>query len=73
MILGWRTERAGIRAIYGFLAPTGRFEAGASDNVGSGYWTHVVASGQTVYLTKDKRTAISAEDAVKAAGTHGAT
>ena len=60
VILGWRTERVGIRAIYGFLAPTGRFEAGASDNVGSGYWTHVVASGQTVYLTKDKRTAISA-------------
>jgi len=60
VILGWRTERVGIRAIYGFLAPTGRFEAGASDNVGSGYWTHVLASGQTVYLTKDKRTAISA-------------
>ncbi|HEV7365457.1 MAG TPA: transporter [Gemmatimonadales bacterium] len=60
VILGWRTERAGIRAIYGFLAPTGRFEFGADDNVGSGYWTHVLASGQTVYLTQDKRTAISA-------------
>ncbi|HET7453160.1 MAG TPA: transporter, partial [Thermoanaerobaculia bacterium] len=43
-----------------FLAPTGRFEAGAADNVGSGYWTHVLASGQTVYLTEDKRTAVSA-------------
>jgi len=60
VILGWKTERLGIRAIYGFLAPTGRFEAGASDNVGSGYWTHVLASGQTFYLTGDKRTAISA-------------
>ena len=60
VILGWRTERAGIRAIYGFLAPTGRFEAGADDNVGSGYWTHVLASGQTFYLTKDRRTAVSA-------------
>jgi len=60
VILGWRTERVGIRAIYGFLAPTGRFEAGAADNVGSGYWTHCLASGQTVYLTRDKRTAISA-------------
>lgn len=59
VILGWLTERVGIRAIYGFLAPTGRFEAGATDNVGSGYWTHVLASGQTFYLTKDKRTAIS--------------
>jgi hypothetical protein len=60
VILGWRTDRVGIRAIYGFLAPTGRFDAGAADNVGSGYWTHVLASGQTVYLTPDKRTAISA-------------
>ena len=60
VILGWRTERVGIRAIYGFLAPTGRFEAGEADNVGSGYWTHCLASGQTVYLTPDRRTAISA-------------
>jgi hypothetical protein len=59
-ILGWSLKRADIRAIYGFLAPTGRFEAGASDNVGSGYWTHVVASGQTIYLTADRATAISA-------------
>jgi len=60
VILGWMEERFGIRAIYGFLAPTGRFEAGESDNVGSGYWTHVIASGQTVYLSQDKRTAVSA-------------
>ena len=60
VILGWLTDRVGVRAIYGFLAPTGRFEAGATDNVGSGYWTHVLASGQTLYLTKDKRTAVSA-------------
>ena len=60
VILGWSWKRAEIRAIYGFLAPTGRFEAGASDNVGSGYWTHVVASGQTIYLTADRATTISA-------------
>lgn len=59
-ILGWETKRADIRAIYGFLAPTGKFEPGANDNVGSGYWTHVVASGQTVYLSADKATAVSA-------------
>jgi hypothetical protein len=60
LILGWAMQRAEIRAIYGFLAPTGRFEAGSDDNVGSGYWTHVVASGQTFYLTADRRTAVSA-------------
>jgi hypothetical protein len=59
-ILGWDKERVAVRAVYGFLAPTARFKAGANDNVGSGYWTHVVSSGQTFYLTKDKRTNISA-------------
>src|SRR4051812_13514231 len=52
-ILGWRKKRMNVRTIYGFLAPTGRFKAGAGNNVGSGYWTHVVAAGETVYLTND--------------------
>ena len=47
LILGWEKARVGLKAIYGFLAPTGRFAAGATDNVGSGYWTNVVASGQS--------------------------
>lgn len=59
-ILGWDKKRAAVRAVYGFLAPTGRFKANAHDNVGSGYWTHVVSSGQTVWLTQNKSTAISA-------------
>ena len=59
-ILGWRKKRVAIRAVYGFLAPTGRFTAGANTNVGSGYWTSVVSSGQTIYLTEDKATALSA-------------
>jgi len=58
-ILGWNKERFAIRTTYGFLAPTGSFKVGANDNVGSGYWTHIVSSGQTVYLTKNKRTNIS--------------
>ena len=59
-ILGWRTKHADIRAVYGFLAPSGRFNAGASNNVGSGYWTHAFSSGQTFYLTQNRATAISA-------------
>jgi hypothetical protein len=58
-ILGWETKRAAVRAVYGFLAPTGSFKAGASDNVGSGYWTHALSSGQTFYLTEDKQTSVS--------------
>jgi hypothetical protein len=59
-ILGWQLKRIDFRVMYGFLAPTGRFEAGATDNVGSGYWTHTLASGQTFYLTEDRQTALSA-------------
>jgi hypothetical protein len=58
-ILGWNRERIAIRAIYGFLAPTGRFVAGGNDNVGSGYWTNAVSSGQTFYLKDNKRLVLS--------------
>jgi hypothetical protein len=59
-ILGWRMERADLRAAFGFLAPTGRFTAGANTNVGSGYWTWVGSAGQTLYLTRSRNTAVSA-------------
>jgi hypothetical protein len=58
-ILGWRKKRADFRAVYGFLAPSGRFNVGASNNVGSGYWTHALSSGQTFYLNANRTTAIS--------------
>jgi hypothetical protein len=58
-ILGWKSKPAAIRAVYGFLAPTGEFEPGANTNVGSGYWTHVVSSGQTWYLRSNNATAVS--------------
>jgi hypothetical protein len=59
-ILGWEKKRIAVRAVYGFLAPTGKFRVNAKDNVGSGYWTHALSSGQTVYLTANKRTSFSA-------------
>src|SRR5215217_454470 len=59
-ILGWNQKRVAIRAVYGFLAPTGKFKVNANDNVGSGYWTHALSSGQTVYLMGNKRTSVSA-------------
>jgi len=59
-VLGWNKERVAIRVLYGFLVPTGRFAAGANDNVGSGYWTNALSSGQTMYLTRDKSWAFSA-------------
>ena len=72
-ILGWRKERIAIRAVYGFLAPTGRFSAGANTNVGSGYWTSVTSSGQTIYLTENKATALSAFQMYEFHGTQEGT
>ena len=72
-VLGWRKQRVAIRAIYGFLAPTGRFNAGANTNVGSGYWTSVVASGQTIYLGPGKATALSAFQMYEFHGTQQGT
>jgi hypothetical protein len=59
-ILGWNRDRVAVRATYGFLAPTGRFASGASDNVGSGYWTQTLSSGQTFYVKSNKRLVLSA-------------
>lgn len=59
MILGWHTSRVDFRRILGVLAPTGRFTAGATNNVGNGYWTPVIASGQTIYLSADRATTLS--------------
>src|SRR5829696_8539646 len=60
LVLGWDKERVSIRALAGFLAPTGRFAEGASDNVGSGYWTPTLSSGQTVQLTSSNSVSFSA-------------
>jgi hypothetical protein len=73
IILGWRKKRVAVRAIYGFLAPTGRFSAGANTNVGSGYWTSAVASGQTIYLDSSKATAFSSFQMYEFHGTQEGT
>ncbi len=73
-ILGWSLARADLKVAYGFLAPTGRFNAGAADNVGSGYWTQTLSAGQTVYLSPNRATTLSAFEMLEfhsaQAGTH---
>lgn len=56
LTLGWSLKRADVLVGYAFMAPTGRYHAGASDNVGSGYWGHNLVTGSTFYLTKNKGT-----------------
>jgi hypothetical protein len=59
VILACRTQRVDVRGILGVLAPTGKYTAGATDNVGNGYWTPVIAAGETVYLSADRTTTLS--------------
>lgn len=51
--LGWNTNRAEYVASYAFVAPTGRYTPGGSNN-GLGMWSHEIAGGTTVYLDKKK-------------------
>jgi hypothetical protein len=62
VILGWRKEWVDFRGILGVLAPTGRFNTGATDKVGNGYRTPVIASGETFYLSADWTTTVSLFD-----------
>ena len=55
--IGWHFgKRMDFNAGYAFVAPTGRFTAGASNNVGSGYWGNFITSGTTLYVTKNQGT-----------------
>jgi hypothetical protein len=55
--MGWHfAKRVDFNAGYSFTAPTGRYNAGASDNVGSGYWGNDITSGTTLYITKNHGT-----------------
>jgi hypothetical protein len=59
LIFGWNRRHADFRAIVGVLAPSGKFNAGAKDNVGNGYWTPVIAAAETIYLSADRATTLS--------------
>ena len=48
--LGWHFGRADVLAGVAFFAPTGRYSAGASDNLGKGMWSYEVSAGGTLYL-----------------------
>ena len=57
--LGWHFNRVDTFVAYAFMAPTGRYTTGASDNVGSGYWGQNITTGSTFYLTKNKGTTLN--------------
>jgi hypothetical protein len=58
--LSWGLDKFDITLSYGFYAPTGRYETGASDNVGVGFWTHQFQGYGYFYPFPDKSTALMA-------------
>lgn len=52
--LGWHTDRADFTAGVGVYAPTGRYDADASDNLGLGMWSFEFYGGTTIFLDEAK-------------------
>jgi hypothetical protein len=56
--LGWTGEQFDAAIGYGFYAPTGEFEAGASDNIGLGFWSHQFQAAAAWYPWPERGTAL---------------
>ncbi len=54
--LGWHLKRADIQVQEGMMLPTGRYNPGATNNVGTGYFGNHLLDGITYYITKNKGT-----------------
>ena len=52
--LGWHTPRADIVTAFALFAPTGRYTAGADDNLGKNMWSYELSAGTTVYFDEKK-------------------
>lgn len=57
--LGWHFTRADLLAGVGLFVPTGRYTAGADDNLGKGMWSYEVSGGGTVYLDARRSFSVS--------------
>ncbi|HEY3402771.1 MAG TPA: transporter, partial [Ohtaekwangia sp.] len=57
LTLAWGFSSFDATFAYGLTAPTGRYETGASDNLGLGFWTHQLQGFGYYYPVKDKSTA----------------
>jgi hypothetical protein len=53
-ILGWHWRDFHVQGGYYAFLPTGKFNLGASDNVGKGFWTHMFALGWTWMPAEDR-------------------
>jgi hypothetical protein len=56
--LTWGWDHLDLTFYYGFTAPTGRYETGADDNMGLGFWTHQPQLFTYYYPNVDQSTAL---------------
>ncbi len=56
--LAWSFDGFDLSFFYGFYAPVGRYETGADDNTGMGFWTHQFQTFGYYYPVPDQSTAI---------------
>jgi hypothetical protein len=57
--LGWKLKKADVKAAYGFIAPTGRFDSTGDETTTTDYWGHQITLATTAYLDKSKLTQFS--------------
>jgi hypothetical protein len=57
--LGWHAARFDAIAGFGMFVPTGRYSAGASDNLGKGMWSYEVSGGGTFYLDRARSVSLA--------------
>jgi hypothetical protein len=57
--LGWHKARADVVTAFALFAPTGRYEAGGSDNTGKGMWSYEFSAGTTLYFDTKKSLSFS--------------
>ncbi|MCB1229724.1 MAG: transporter [Verrucomicrobiae bacterium] len=58
--VGWGGDHYDLSISDGFFAPTGRYEAGALDNTGMGFWSNLTTVAGAWYPFKSRGTAITA-------------
>ncbi len=57
--LSWNFGQVDVGASYGLYIPIGKYDAGASDNVGLGMWSHEFMVNGICYLDEKKGTALA--------------
>jgi hypothetical protein len=57
--LGWHGRRFDAVAGVGLFLPTGRYSAGADDNLGKGMWSYELSGGGTLFLDKGRSFSLS--------------